>query len=221
MKKDFKKFYNESEQLNESGLAKLTGYMDEHDCGIISASRDYIKDGRKMNPEQNRKRTKVLQMQLMDLGYDIIPVKGSFIENFGGDPNDPDPKKRPHQVRELSYFVVDSKDRGRLLRDLMKLGEEWYQDGISFIKKGENSLTIYGTNDTYRDTAKQYPVREIGKERVFMTKVHGRPFNFDESYNFKTIQLPEGMGRQLCNSLSKQNWETFSLSKEDLKELGA
>ena len=221
MKKDFKEFYKESEQLNESGLAKVTAYMDKHDCGIISASRKFLKDGRELTKKENRQRTRVLQMELMDLRYGLIPMKGVFIENFGSTSDDP--KLQPHEVLEDVYFVVDTDDKGNLLKDLMKLGKEWYQDSIAFIKKGEKSMSMYGTNDSsenfFLGGIRQYPIREMGKEAMFMTKVHGRPFNFQDPYNLNMVTLPEGMGRQVCNSLAKHNWETWPLNKEDLRML--
>lgn len=211
--KKFNEYYKDKQQLQEGGLSKVVSYMDSHDCGIISASRKYLKDGRQMSNDDNRKRTKVLQMQLMDLRYQIIPMKGSYIENFGSTSDDP--KKQAHEVLEDVYFVIDSDDRGTLLKDLMRLGKEWYQDTIAFIKKGEKSMTLYATNDDpdnfFRGKAKQYPLRGTGKEAEFMTKINGRPFNFIDPHNLDMIQLPEGMGRQLCRSLATENWENVIL----------
>ena len=116
----------------ESGLSRLTHWMDLYDCGTITAFRgEYTK-------AENLKRNKSLQAKLLSKNYNITVVKGAYIENMGT------PKEK--EVKEDTFFVVDAKERGTLKEDLKKFGEEFDQDSVLFIPKGGQTSLLIGTS---------------------------------------------------------------------------
>jgi hypothetical protein len=189
----------------ESGLARLWKHMEEHDCGMISAFR-YARDcgkGKKYSLSDNIKRNKLLLAKLFDKRYNVTSIKGSYIENYGSE--------NAIEVSEESFFVVDSDDRGNLLKDLISLGEEFEQDSISFLPKGSNKLILYGTSkceDAYPPygTTKTSDVRKLGKTGQFFSRVKNRPFSYISEITEHV--RPEGfVGRMGCNLFAKGKWE--------------
>ncbi len=62
--------------LIESSLSRLYKHMTEHDSAILSAFRDEFT--KKENYERNRE----LKARLLERGYGVTKVAGSYIENF-------------------------------------------------------------------------------------------------------------------------------------------
>ena len=202
-------------QLNESGLARLSKHMQEHDCGTITAFRS--KEGcasaedKSYTRADNQKRNRQLYAQLQMKGYMVTAVHGAYIENY----NTPNAK----EVRENVYFVVDGKDTGRLREDLINLGGKYQQDSILFIPKGGKGSILIGTNDCpqgYPGFGKEikFNDRKMGQGGEFMTKVSGRPFMF-ESTLLETVV--EDNYYKNANIMGK--WATKTIANGDWKDI--
>lgn len=166
--------------VNESSLSRIWQHVKEHDSGTITAFRSFkdCGDGEKFTKSDNKKRNSILKAKLLNLGYGVTKVAGTYIENFGSD--------NEIEVKEESYLVVDLKDSGKLKKDLIKLGKEFEQDSITYSKKSGEYFLI--SSNTCKNG---YPGKgSIGKEvklgkpmfsksGEFHSKVNGRPFVFD------------------------------------------
>jgi hypothetical protein len=200
--------------INESSLSRVVHHMEKHDCGTITAWRSYENCGdegdKKYTKSDNKKRNIQLLAILEHLGYDTTNVDGSYVENFG--------TPTAGEVKEDVYFVVDSKDRGNLKQDLMRLGEQFNQDSILFIPKGEIGMLI-GTNHCPMSypgygKVKSYGSRVFGRPGEFMTKVRNRPFMFETTFLDKKCNE---------NYFAKANvmgkWATVQIARGDWREI--
>lgn len=190
-------------KLAESSLNRIHSHMLEHDTGMISAFRsEYTRS-------QNLRRHLILLSKLERLGYRRIAVKGVYVEGFG--------TKHPHEVNEVTIFVIDWQNRGNLLEDLKTLGTEFEQDSILFIPTPGESAVLFGTSpfvdaDLFPQPgqAHKLPNRVLGGTGEFMTRVKKRPFIFENTEVCKEIPLSE-------NFMGK--WFTASLAKEDPRKV--
>ena len=166
-----------SSYLNESSLSRIWKQTKEHDSGTISAFRS-AKDcnqGEPYSKKENLQRNAKLKAKLLNLGYGVTKIKGTYIENYGSD--------NEKEVKEDSFIVVDLKDTGKLEKDLRKLGEEFEQDSITFQKK-DGDYYLIGTNncpDGYPGKGKKIKLGKpmYGKSGEFHSKINGRPFVFE------------------------------------------
>ena len=128
--------------------------------------------------EVNSLNTGYLKKELENLRYDVISVRGAYIEGFNS------PKQ--FRVDENSFFVVNSKDDPKFKSNIAALGEKYCQDSVLISPKGGRSAFLYGTNNS------DFPGyhQEINLGRLFVgdpsgteqfhTRVANRPFNFRE-----------------------------------------
>ena len=163
--------------MNESSLSRIWRHISKHDSGTISAFR-YGRDcgnGERYTKKDNMDRNVILKAKLLTKGYSVTPIKGTYIENYGSDTQ--------LDVDEDSFLVVDVKDSGKLKRDLMKLGEMFEQDSITYADVGGYKYYLIGTNKC----PKSYPGYKkeklegkgiFGKKGQFHSKIGGRPFVF-------------------------------------------
>ena len=167
---------NSVENLTEASLNRIYQKTKNHAVGAVTAFR-----GDKTKAENKANNKKVLAY-LMNAGYSVIKVKGSYLENFGSETQ--------KEVGEESFFVanykIDGDDGGQLERDLIKLGRLYDQDSIlsvPFEKKGY----LYGTSkrdDAFPDYSQKVVVGKpvFGDAKgEFFSRVKGRKFAF-ESY---------------------------------------
>jgi len=174
--KDFLK----EKELSESSLSRIWKQTKEHDSGTISAFRSARKcnKGERFTTADNKKNSKILKAKLMKAGYGVTRVDGTYIENYGSD--------NAIEVKEESYLVVDLKDTMQLKQDLMKFGEIFEQDSITFQKQTGNYYII-STNECPDahpgkgkiGVAKKLGTPIFGKDGEFHSKVNGRPFVFE------------------------------------------
>jgi len=203
------------ETLNESSLSHVVYHMENHDCGTITAFRSKEgcggPDAKLYSKNDNKKRNRQLYAILETLGYGVTAVDGAYIENFGT----PDAV----EVKEDVYFVVDLKDGGNLERDLRRLGEQYNQDSIMFIPKGEMGILI-GTNhcSNFPGYGKKLPFtsRSFGKPAKFMTKVRNRPFVFEDSFlnkecNENYYGIANIMGKWAITNIANKDWRKIQL----------
>jgi hypothetical protein len=201
--------------INESSLSRVVHHMEKHDCGTVTAFRSKEgcggPDAKPYSKEDNRKRNRQLYAILETLGYGVTAVDGAYIENFGT----PDAV----EVKEDVYFVVDLKDKGTLEKDLRRLGEQYDQDSIMFIPKGEMGILI-GTNhcSDFPGYGKKMPFssRSFGKPAEFMTKVRNRPFVFEDSFlnkecNENYYGVANIMGKWAITNTAKKDWREIQL----------
>lgn len=176
--------------LNESSVSRILDHINAHDTGFISAWRDKkdCNTGESYTRAEKKEADKKLRVLLQNLGYSITRIHGSYVENFG--------TKIAKNVSEDSYFVVDLKDSGSLLDDLIKLGEAFEQDSILFIPKGGQGAKLYGTNHCeggFPGWGNTLDMGEIqGGESEFYSRVGSRAFKFENIERLEEIPGPSG-----------------------------
>lgn len=198
-----KKYVSKIKKIKESSLSRIVQHIQEHDTGTITAYRsEYTK-------KENQQRNRSLFSKLASLNYSIISIKGYYIENYN--------TSNAVKVKEISFFVVDKKDRKNLRKDLKNLGEEFKQDSILFVpKKGEVSYLI-GTSkkrDSYPGYGieKKFPILELGKENCrFLTRVNGRPFYFTEKI-IDEFMCSGVLGLYGMSFLAKKHWKNIKIN---------
>jgi len=169
-----------NEMLKESSLSRIYNSTKEHDCGTISAFRSAkdCNEGEAFSLKDNKKRSSILKAKLLQLGYGVTKIAGTYVENYG--------KPNAVNVKEDSYFVVDLKDDKKLKKNLVKLGLQFEQDSITFQEKDGSYYLIssnkcpdgYPGNGTLGKEVKLgKPI--FGKDGVFHSKINGRPFIFE------------------------------------------
>ena len=198
--------------INESSLSRLYQHNKNHDCGALTAFRKArdCGNGELYTRKENIQRNNQLSAKLKSLGYGITKLMGVYPE--GG-----------RTQKEVSFFVVDLKDGGSLLKDLRKLGEEFEQDSVLFMPMGaiegngqafligtnrcENNWLSYGAKNIFKTGT-------MGKESpIYTSKVGGRPFIFEEVGN----EIPDpssGMGHWAMRSIAEGNWEDIDLGED-------
>lgn len=171
----------------QSSLSRIRQHSLEHDTGTISAFRKktgICADGKEITKGTNLARNKSLQLQLLNHGYGVTVIQGKGQESGGS-------------ADEVSFFVVDLKDKGTLKKDLIKLGEAWEQDSVTFSEKGDKVYTLISTNKCPYGTGEGKVGVEIklgrpsfGNTDVFYSVVNGRPFTFSLASNERVVNNP-------------------------------
>jgi len=179
-------------EFSESSLSRVRDWMDRYDTGHITAFKGTRT--KKENMEINRK----LLAYLMDKGYGVSTVKGSYLEHFG--------KDNEKEVGETTFFVVDRHDTGNVHSDLIKLGIKFDQDSVLLVDKGIKNPRLFGTSkrdDSYPGWQNQVKPGEgkFGKRSgQFFSRVNGRVYTFEE---FQTRN-----GRWAASIIAKEIDET-------------
>lgn len=201
---------NAEAYLNESSLSRLLSKMEKHDTGTITAyrSKDYDRDGnvvKEYTHKENQQRNRSLLAKLMNKGYLVTSVKGSYIENFGT----PEAK----EVGEHVFFVEDAKDTGNLKEDLIELGEEFNQDSVFYIPKGGKEATLIGTNNAefpgYHKEV-QFGSKKLGKTGEFMTRVGNKPFFFESIDRFN-VPPTNYLSKQALFKIAEKHWSKIDV----------
>ena len=167
--------------VNESSLSRLWKHSQGHDTGTISAFRDSKDCGRgeKYTLSQNKQRNSQLKAKLLSAGFGVTSIKGTYIENYKS--------TNAIEVEEDSFFVVNYQDKGDLKKRLIKFGEEFEQDSITF-SKASGEYYLISTNKCptgYPGFGKIGVEVKLGKpifseNGEFFSKINGRPFVFKE-----------------------------------------
>lgn len=194
--------------IKESSLSRLQKHMEEHDCGTISGFRsEYTK-------KENLQRNKSLLAKLQSKGLQVTEVDGVYIENIK--------TSNEIEVKEKTFFVVDSKDKGNL-EDVLKLfGKEFEQGSIMIIPKGGKISYVCGTKDGVwpgLGERVKFPNRKTGSKEEFMTKIRGRPISFLECV-LKEYATPQGYTTMMAlNFFSKKDWRDLNVDVDSEKIL--
>lgn len=174
--------------ISESSLSRLWDHVQKHSSGAISGYRG------SNSKTQNQQNNKEIMAYLIMQGYTVIKVSGNFIENFGS------PDQR--EVGEPSFFVINTivkgDDKGKLARDLFRLGEKYDQDSVLIVPIGGEGAYTIGT--TRRENTKpQYNEKmfvgngKFGKAAgAYLSRIKGREFAF-ESMCPETINGMRGL----------------------------
>jgi hypothetical protein len=164
-------------KLNESSLSRIAHHIQNHQCGVISGFRyaSHCGEGSRLTRSENMNRNAQIRAVLLNKGYGVTPVKGSYIENYGSD--------KEIEVQEESLFVIDLQDSGKLLQDLKVLGKKFEQDSIAHMTEA-GEWTLHGTNDcpnAYPGFGRKVRLgtTRYGKVGEFFSRVRGRPFIFE------------------------------------------
>ena len=156
--------------LIESSLSRLYGHMTVRDSAILSAFRD------EFTREENYERNRELKARLLDWGFGVTTVAGSYIENFQ--------TPKAVEVAEQSFFVSNREDDPQFTEVIGELGEEYNQDSVLIIPIGAEDAYLLGTSPEgeYPTYGAQESVGSLkmGEEAEFMSRVNGRPVSFSE-----------------------------------------
>ena len=186
--------------LVESSLSRVYQHIIDHDSAIFSAFRG------EYSAKQNRKRNRELKAQLLQQGYGVTKVDGSYVENF----DTPDAL----EVAEQSFFVSNRYDDPAFFDNIADLSEDYDQDSTLMIPKGGEEAYLFGTKEKndFPPRGEKLSVGDLkmGHEAEFMSRVRGRPFTFsdEDSPVLETYELLSRNARwavkKLCELANKK-----------------
>lgn len=192
--------------LNESSLSRVYKHNEKHDCGAMTAFRTAraCSTGEPFSNNENKKRNKSLLAKLLSIGYGITKLSGRYPE-------------AGKMSKELSFFIVDINDTGKLLNDLKKLGNMFEQDSILFIPKGtvngDNKAFLIGTNKcdnnflSFGQKELFHGGGKFGKtSKIYTSYVNGRPFIFEKVEEERVLTPGNGMGVWSLHLIAKKDW---------------
>lgn len=166
-------------KLDESSLSRIQSKINQFDSGAITSFRG------ERDLATNRTNNRKLKAYLMNRGFSVTEVKGSYLENFGADTQ--------REVSEPSFFVSDHKGMGNLEQTLVALGRLYDQDSILIVPKGGVDAYLVGTSQR-KDGFPSYGKKEIvGSAKFgkvagqFLSRVKNREFAFESVEMPKTI----------------------------------
>lgn len=171
-----KEFDDYNNIINESGLSRVLQHMGDRSVGFITAFRG----GFTKNENQQRNRKLLAELMRINKDFGITKVKGSYIENYGGEAE--------QEVQEATFMVVSPTegDDGRYLESVLtKLGQKFDQDSV-LVKNYNDKATLIGTTrraDSFIKLGERQKVGSFsgGKVAEFMTRIKGRPFTFESA----------------------------------------
>lgn len=155
----------DNSNLFESSINRVHRHTQDYDIACISAFRnEYVnatkytnddrpqsykdefttEDERENNPyeysfEENKERNRDLKAFLLQKGYGVTRIDGSFIENYG--------KENAERKDEESFFVVNLNDDPDFYDVLFFQSEYYGQDCFLYKPKGEEKGVLIGTNN--------------------------------------------------------------------------
>ena len=189
--------------MNESSLSRIWTHIQDYDCAIISASRSEMVNcccddiaGREMDsivsPQENAEATHNLKALLLNQGYGVTRVTGSYIEDYN--------TLAAKEVKESSFFVANLENVSGFVEDIADLGEKFCQDSVIIIPQGGRESYLLGTNNaSFPGLGGKIDLGAFigGREGPFMTRVGGRPFVLESRKNMSR------MGRMAIWAISR------------------
>ena len=195
------------EVLTESGLSRMWTHMQDHQTGMITAFRGDPDDdeGCVMVPQpvegedaldKNKMRNRDLKATLLNFGYGVTAVEGTYIENYM--------KKNAVEVKEDSMFVVNLEDDPKFFANLEMLAQKFCQDSVLLVPQAGEGAYLKGTNNSWPGLGTDEPVGSFtaGKEAEFMTRVKGRPVVFKEE--LETYKSQSRLSRMAISAIAKR-----------------
>jgi hypothetical protein len=198
-------------KVDESSLSRLWRNNEKHDCGALTAyciARD-CGEGIKYTKKERLQRYKSLTAKLLHKGFGITKLAGIYPENGS---------------TIIGYFVVDSKNTGKLEKELRALGETFNQDSILFIPKnsisGDSDAYLIGTNHCPNNQlgyGKKQPFKKgtLGYTTHIYTELpNGKPLMFTGTG--REVQPPgSGYGWWALGLVSKAPWNEVDIENRD------
>jgi hypothetical protein len=184
------------ESVNESNISRIYQHILEHDCACISASKDVLENclftcnfpnGHTLTRQQNGDRNADLRSTLLESGYGVTRIDGSWIEGYG--------TASPNEYKEESYFVVNLRNAPDFAQKIIDLGKFYCQDTVLIKAQGVEEAYLYGTNNHPHNTEipdldqkKSVGLFRGGETAPFMSRIRNRPFKFEirENLDFMT-----------------------------------
>ena len=142
-------------------------------------------------------RNKELKAILMDNGYGVTSVKGSYVEGFG--------TLAAKEVKEHSFFIVNFNDDLDFKEQIRQLSEFYCQDSFLHVPRGGETSFLVGTNnDEFPGYGNEAPQGHFvgGREAEFMNRVGQRPVHFQEGLEFKSKK--QNNTKYLISTLAKK-----------------
>jgi len=178
--------------IKESSLSRVWQHIQEHDCANISAERNVLADMsvcfRGESEETNSdERTHQLKAALLEKGYGVTKMIGSYIEDYQTDD--------ATEVSETSLFVVNLDNDPNFFDFLAQMGQQYCQDSVLMIPQGGSGAYLHGTNNSdWPGLNKTEKVGDLqmGQESEFMSKVKGRPYTFKINENLEAYSKLSG-----------------------------
>lgn len=164
------------------------------------------KVGKKETLSKNKVRNRDLKATLLDKGYGVTPVVGSYVENFM--------EENSVEVKEDSLFVVNLKEDGDFINTIESLGRKYCQDSVLIIPQGGKGAYLLGTNNAdFPGLGNKEVVGnfQAGREDQFMTRVGDRPFVMKERKEFVL--------ETLANHSRNSRWAIKTIAKRVNKTL--
>jgi hypothetical protein len=196
-------------EVDESSLSRVWTTSEKFDIAIISASRSVNMncvtqsdkpEGEEFTKEENFERTRQLQAVLLDKGYGIQKIKGSYLEHF----------QTAHQkeVQEASFFVVNRNQDEDFFNNIIKFGTYFCQDSVLLKPKGQDAY-LMGTNNSDwpgRGNKEHLGKFKGGEPNEFMSRVgkSKRPFTFGEDFNTMSRGLISKTAKQVNEEILKK-----------------
>ncbi len=160
--------------LTETSLTRIICmHMDDYDNAIISAFRSAY------SRAENRERNRNLKAILLEQGYGVTRIFGSYIENFQ--------TPQALEVQEESFVVHNRHQDPEFIANVAALGEDFNQDSVLIVPIGAEGAYLLGTNPEgeFPEYGKQISVGALkaGCEAEFMSRVGKtkKPFTFAEN----------------------------------------
>lgn len=200
--------------ISESSLSRIQEKISKHDCATITAFRNDPTDDTYCAPdykapslyqqqglsarEINMRNNNLLRAALLDKGFSVTPIDGTYIENFGTDDE--------IEVKENSFFVANTSSltQEEFFGILIDLGKKFCQDSIMLIPMGGENARLHGTNTSAfpgLDQSVSYKSTTYGKKKEFMSKVRNRPFAAVNE-NFETYKDLTGKQRMAVRAMA-------------------
>ena len=197
------------EVLTESGLSRMWTHMQNHQTGMITAFRGDPDDdeGCVMDPQpvegedaldKNKMRNRDLKATLLNFGYGVTAVEGTYIENYM--------KKNAVEVKEDSMFVVNLEDDPNFFANLEMLAQKFCQDSVLLVPQGGEDAYFKGTNGAeFPGLGKSQEVGKFrgGEEGQFMTRVGNRPFVMRKE-GIETYKSHSRLSRMAISAIAKR-----------------
>ena len=201
-----KKILNEWNKflLNETSISRVYKHILEHDTAFITGYRNDPKDMSKCLPlsskiPKNKDRNKELKAVLMEKGYGVTAVKGTYVENFGTD--------AAEEVKEASYFVVNLNDDPDFEGVIRSLSEHYCQDSYMYVPQGGEDGILVGTNFAvfpgYGNRSSQGPFIG-GVPGEFMSRVGKRQRVIKFAEGLDTKKKMQNNSKYLISKISKK-----------------
>ena len=150
-------------------LNRIEQWINTTEIAIMSAWRDKL-----VNVTLKEKNSD-LKAALLQLGYGVTEVLGSYIEGYSPKEN------KGKEIKEESFFIVNKDNKPNFKENIFKLAEYYNQD--SFIYKHVNSNAILVGTNSGEHPAKGGDLGDFIKDCAmqFMTKIGNKGFVFGHS----------------------------------------